>query len=83
MRRHCCDDHYQSVLQVKKRKRMAALDPSSRIFTTFQGSLKLHKDSIPGLMNKDCSATFKFLPPCWNELLRSNHLPFFSIPVLK
>ena len=50
---------------------MAALDSSSRAFTTLQGSLRLHKDSMPGLMDKDRSATFKFLPPCWNELLRS------------
>ena len=40
-------------------------------FTTLQESLKFHKDSMHGLMDKDCSATFKFLPPCWNELLRS------------
>ena len=31
-------------------------------FTTLQESLNLHKDSMPGLMDKDCSATFKFLP---------------------
>ena len=40
-------------------------------FITLQESLKLLKDSIPGLIYKDCSATFKFLPPCWNELLLS------------
>ena len=40
-------------------------------FTTLQESLKLHKDNMPGLMDKDCSATLKFLPPCCNELLRS------------
>ena len=51
---------------------MAALDPSFRVFfTTLQESLKLHKDSMPGLMDKNCPTTLKFLPPCWNELLRS------------
>ena len=40
-------------------------------FTTLQERLKFLKDSMPGLMDKDCSATFKFLPPCWNALLRS------------
>ena len=39
-------------------------------FTTLQESLKLHKDSVPGIMDKDCSATFRFLPPCLNEFLR-------------
>ena len=40
-------------------------------FTTLQESLKLQKDSMLGLMDKDCSATFKFVPPFWSELLRS------------
>ena len=50
------------------RLRMAALDWSSSVFYYFARMLKLHKDSIPVLMDKDCSATFKFLPPCGNEL---------------
>ena len=51
---------------------MAALDPSSRVFITLQERLKFHKDSMPGLMDKHCLATtFKCLPPCLKELLRS------------
>ena len=46
---------------------MAALDLSSCIL---QERLRLQKDSMPGLMDKDWSATFKFLLPYHNELLR-------------
>ena len=63
MQRHCSDDTFQSILQ-EEAKRMAVLDPSSRVFYHFARSLKLREDSIPGLMDNDCSATFKFLPPC-------------------
>ena len=45
-------------------------------FTTLQESLKLHKDSIPWIMDKDCSATFNFLPLWLNELLRSKTAHF-------
>ena len=40
-------------------------------FTTLQESLRIQKDSKLGIMDKDWSTTFKFLPPCRNELLRS------------
>ena len=67
------DDLYQSIFLVKKNlNRQAALDPSSRGFlTTSQQTLRLQKDSMPRLMDEDCSATFKFLQPRLNELLRS------------
>ena len=35
VQRHCIDDPYQSILQVKRQDRMAALDPSSRVFYHF------------------------------------------------
>ena len=50
---------------------MAVLDQSSCVFTTLQESLRIGKDSILGIMDKDWSTTFKFVPPCRNELLRS------------
>ena len=50
---------------------MAVLDLSSCVFTTLQESLRIQKDSILGIMDKDRSTTFKFVPPCQNELLRS------------
>ena len=53
----------------KETKRMAALDLSSCIFYHFARKL-------PGLIDKDCSATFKFLLPGWNELLHSNMAHF-------
>ena len=40
-------------------------------FTTLQESLSIQKDSILGILDKDWSTTFKFVPPCRNELLRS------------
>ena len=52
-------------------KQMAVLDQSSCVFTTLQESLRIQKDSILGIMDKDWSTTFKFVPPCRNELLRS------------
>ena len=39
-------------------------------FTTLQESLSIQKDSILGILDKDWSTTFKFVPPCRNELLR-------------
>ena len=68
---HCYDDPYQSIFQVNRLANGSTRSEFSVFFTTLQESLRLHKDSMPGLMDKDCSATFKFLPPCWNELLRS------------
>ena len=50
---------------------MTVLDQSSCFFTTLQESLRIQKDSILGVMDKDWSTTFKFMPPCRNELLRS------------
>ena len=50
---------------------MAIPDPSSCVFTTLQESLSIQKDSILGILDKDLSTTFKFVPPCRNELLRS------------
>ena len=55
----------------KETKRMAVLAQSSSVFTTLQESLRIQKDSILGIMDKDWSTTFKFVPPCRNELLRS------------
>ena len=40
-------------------------------FATLQESVSIQKDSILGILDKDWSTTFKFVPPCWNELLRS------------
>ena len=40
-------------------------------FTTLQESLRIQKDSILGILDKDWFTTFKFVPPCRNELLRS------------
>ena len=40
-------------------------------FTTLQESVRVQKDSILGIMYKNWSATFKFVPPCRNELLSS------------
>ena len=40
-------------------------------FTTLQESLRIQKDSILVIMDKDWSTTFKFLPPYRNELLSS------------
>ena len=54
----------------KKTKRMAVLDQSSCVFTTLQENLRIQKDSILGIMDQDWSTTFKFVPPCRNELLR-------------
>ena len=50
---------------------MAVPDPSSLFFTTLQESLRIQKDSILGIMDEDWSTTFKCVPPCRNELLRS------------
>ena len=50
---------------------MAVLDQSSRVFTTLEESLRIQKDSILGIMDKDWFTTFKFVAPCRNELLRS------------
>ena len=50
---------------------MTVLDQSSCFFTTLQESLRIQKDSTLGVMDKDWSTTFKFVPPCRNELLRS------------
>ena len=57
----------------KEMKRMAVLVPSYCVvfFTTLQESLRIQKDSILGIMDKDWSTTFKFLTPCRNELLCS------------
>ena len=55
----------------KETKRMVVLDQSSCFFTTLQESLRIQKDTILGIMDKDWSTTFKFVPPCGNELLRS------------
>jgi len=35
-------------------------------FTTLQERLRIQKDCILGLMNKDWSTIFKFLPSCRN-----------------
>ena len=40
-------------------------------FTTLQESLRIQKDSVVGIMDKDLSTTFKLVPPCRNELLSS------------
>ena len=40
-------------------------------FTTLQESLRILEDSILGILDKDWSTIFKFVPPCRNELLRS------------
>ena len=40
-------------------------------FTTLQESLSIHKDGILGILDKDWCTTFKFVPPCRNELLHS------------
>ena len=50
---------------------MAVLDQSSCVFSNLQESLRIQKDSILGIMDKDWSTTFKFVPRCRNELLRS------------
>ena len=50
---------------------MAVLDQSSCVFSNLQESLRIQKDSILGIMDKDWSTTFKFVPHCRNELLRS------------
>ena len=50
---------------------MAVLDQSSCVFSNLQESLRIQKDSIIGIMDKDWSTTFKFVPRCRNELLRS------------
>ena len=55
----------------KETKRMVVLDQSSCFFTTLQESLRIQKDTILGIMDKDWSTTFKFVPPCGNELLHS------------
>ena len=39
-------------------------------FTTLQESLSIQKDSILGILDKDWSTTFNFVPPYRNELLR-------------
>ena len=39
-------------------------------FTTLQETLTIQKDSILGILDKDWSTTFKFVPPSQNELLR-------------
>ena len=49
---------------------MTVLDQSSCVFTNLQESLRIQKDSILGIMDKDWSPTFKFVPCCRNELLR-------------
>ena len=49
---------------------MAVLDQSSCVFSNLQESLRIQKDSILGIMDKDWSTTFKFVPRCRNELLR-------------
>ena len=41
----------------------------SCVFTNLQESLKIQKDSILGIMDKDWSTTFKFVSCCRNELL--------------
>ena len=40
-------------------------------FTTLQESLSIPKDSILVILDKDWPTTFKFVPSCRNELLRS------------
>ena len=50
---------------------MAVLDQSSCVFSNLQESLRIKKDSILGIMDKDWSTTFIFVPRCRNELLRS------------
>ena len=50
---------------------MAVLDQSSCVFTTLQEGLRIQKDSILGIIDKDWSTTFKFVPCCRNELLHS------------
>ena len=52
-------------------KRTAVLDQSSCVFTTLQESLRIQKDSILGIIDKDWSTTFRFVPPCRNKLLCS------------
>ena len=43
------------------RKRMLVLDQSSCVFTTLQQSLRIQKDSILGIMEKDWCTTFRYL----------------------
>ena len=50
---------------------MAVLDQSSCVISNLQESLRIQKDSILGILDKDWSTTFKFVPRCRNELLRS------------
>ena len=51
----------------KETKRMALLDQSYCVITTIQESLRIEKDTILGIIDKDWSTTFKFVPPCQNE----------------
>ena len=55
----------------KETKQMTVLDQSSCFFTTLHESLRIQEDSILGVMDKDLSTIFKFVPPCRIELLRS------------
>ena len=57
---------------------MAVLAQSSCVFTTLQESLRIQKDCILGIMDKDWSTTLKFVPPCRNELLRSKTAHFYA-----
>ena len=45
-------------------------------FTTLQESLRIQKVSVLGIMDKDWSTTFKFVPHWQNELLRSKTAHF-------
>ena len=47
-------------------KRMVVLDQSSCVYTNLQESLRIQKDSILWIMDKDWSTTFKFVPRCRN-----------------
>ena len=49
---------------------MAIPDPSSCVFYHFTRKfLSIQKDSVLGILDKDWYTTFKFVPPCRNELL--------------
>ena len=50
---------------------MAIPDPSSCVFYHFTRKFEYSEGHILGILDKDWSTTFKFVPPCRNELLRS------------
>ena len=51
----------------KETKRMLYQIQVLVFFTNLQKSLRIQKDSILGIMDKDWSTTFKLVPPCRNN----------------